>query len=274
MVKLCLGTANVGSKYGIKKFKLSKNKVSNILKIALSEKIHNIDSSFEYKNSHKELSKIINNNFKVNTKTFLKKKNSFSSVKKKILYFNKHSHNKIYSLLLHDQNDALVKQKVRLLKKLKMEGFVNKIGVSVYDLAVLKKILKIWIPDIIQIPVNPFNCEFISNKFLKKLKRKKIIIFARSVFLQGILTNKKNILKNRSKKELEDWFKYCKLKSIDPVKACLDFCKSNKEIDYLVIGVQNVIEFKQIIKFFKQPIKLNLNTIIKKKYSQIDLRKI
>ena len=83
MVKLCLGTANVGSKYGIKKFKLSKNKVSNILKIALSEKIYNIDSSFEYKNSHKELSKIINNKFKVNTKTFLKKKIVFHRLRKK-----------------------------------------------------------------------------------------------------------------------------------------------------------------------------------------------
>ena len=73
---------------------------------------------------------------------------------------------------------------------------------------------------------------------------------------------------------MEDWFKFCELKSIDPVKACLDFCKSIKEIDYLVIGVQNLKELKQIVKFFKQSIKLNSNLIIKRKYKKIDLRKI
>ena len=95
-----------------------------------------------------------------------------------------------------------------MIKKLKAQGLVNKIGVSVYDLTVLKKILKLWVPDIIQIPVNPFNIEFISNKFLKKIRKKKILIFARSIFLQGILTRKKYILK-KNKKDLEDWFKFC-----------------------------------------------------------------
>ena len=41
--------------------------------------------------------------------------------------------------------------------------FINKIGVSLYDVPVLLKILKIWTPDIIQIPVNPFNQEFLSK---------------------------------------------------------------------------------------------------------------
>ncbi len=274
MGKLCLGTANVGSKYGINKTKLFKNNFKKILKVADRNNINNIDSSFEYKNSHLQIRKITNNKFKLNTKIIIKKKYNFESIKRRILYFNKHSNTKIYSLLLHDQNEAIVKKNIKLVKKLKADGLVSKIGVSVYDLVVLKKILKIWIPDIIQIPVNPFNREFIFNKFLNKLKRKKIIIFARSIFLQGILTNEKNILDTKNKKEFERWFEFCKLKSVDPVKVCLDFCKSIKEIDYLVIGVQNVKEFKQIVKFFKQPIKTNFNSIIKRNYKKIDLRKI
>lgn len=273
MVKLCLGTANIGSRYGINQTKLNKNEAIKILNQAIKNNIVNLDTSFEYKSSHTQLKKILNPKIKVNTKIVLSKKTNFELIKNKIINFNKNSPAKIYSLLLHEQNDALVKKKIELIKKLKAQGLVNKIGVSVYDLTVLKKILKLWVPDIIQIPVNPFNLEFISNKFLKKIRKKKILIFARSIFLQGILTRKKYILK-KNKKDLEDWFKFCEFNSIDPVKLCIDFCKSIKEIDYLVIGVQNSEELMQINKYFKMPIKLESNLIIKKNYKKIDLRKI
>ena len=92
---------------------------------------------------------------------------------KKIMDFNKNSPSKIYSLLLHNQNDAVQSEKITLLKKLKTEGVVDEIGVSFYDLNVLKNTLKIWTPDIVQIPINPFNLDFISGNFLKKTKEKK-----------------------------------------------------------------------------------------------------
>ena len=43
---------------------------------------------------------------------------------------------------------------------------------------------------------------------------------------------------------------------------------------FLIIGVQDAEELTQIIKFFKQPLKISSNLIIKKKYKKIDLRKI
>ena len=75
--------------------------------------------------------------------------------------------------MLHDQNDALNIEKIELLKSLKAHKIVNKVGVSVYDLLFLKKALKLWTPDIVQIPVNPFNLEFLSKNFLNSLKKKK-----------------------------------------------------------------------------------------------------
>ena len=274
MVKLCLGSANFGFKYGLENKKISQNKLSKIINIAKTSKLLTIDTSFEYFGSHQNLKKVVNNKMNINTKIFLNKDLDFISVKKKIINFNKNSPSKIYSLLLHDQNDALQIKKVKLMKRLKAEGVISKIGVSIYDLSILKKTLKFWTPDIVQVPVNPFNLDFVSKDLLKELKRRNIIIFARSIFLQGILVKENNSLANKFKKDLEDWFSFCKSKSILPVKACLDFCKSIKEIDFLIIGVQDAEELKQIIKFSKQPIKLSSNLIINKKYKKIDLRKI
>jgi aryl-alcohol dehydrogenase-like predicted oxidoreductase len=274
MVKLCLGSANFGYRYGLDNKKINKNKLSKIINIAKKDKLLNIDTSFEYFNSHQNLKKVINKKMNINTKIFFSKNSNFISIKKKISNFNKNSPSKIYSLLFHDQNDALNIKKIKLLKKLKAEGFVNKIGVSVYDLPVLINVLKLWTPDIVQVPVNPFNHDFVSKSLLANLKKKNIIIFARSIFLQGILVKEYNSLANKFKKDLEHWFNLCKSKSINPVKACLDFCKSIKEIDFLIIGIQDAEELKQIIKYFKQPKKISSNLIIKKKYKKIDLRKI
>ena len=274
MVKLCLGSANFGSRYGLDNKKINMKDLSKIINIARTSKLINIDTSFEYFNSHYSLKKIINKKMKINLKIFLNKNSDFLDIKKKIINFNKNSPSKIYSLLLHDQNDALQIKKIKLLKKLKAEGIINKIGVSIYDLSVLRNILKLWTPDIIQVPVNPFNRDFLSKNLLMKIKRKKIIVFARSIFLQGILLKEYGFLANKFKKDLEDWFNFCKSKSIHPVKACLDFCKSVKEIDFLIIGVQDSEELKKIIKYFKQPKKINFNLIIKRNYKKIDLRKI
>tara|TARA_B100000787_G_scaffold75043_1_gene55287 strand:- start:398 stop:1222 length:825 start_codon:yes stop_codon:yes gene_type:complete len=274
MIKLCLGTANFGSKYGLDNKKINKNELSKIIDIAKKNQLMSIDTSFEYLNSHQNLKEVIDKKMNINTKIFFKKNLDLLSLKKKIIDFNKNSPAKIFSLLLHNQNDALQIKKIELLKKLKTDGFIDKIGVSVYDLSVLKNVLKLWTPDIVQVPVNPFNRDFLSKNLLKQLKRKKIIIFARSIFLQGILVKQYSSLDKEYKKDIVDWFNFCKAKSVHPVKACLDFCKSIKEIDRLIVGVQDAEELKKIIKYFKQPKKISSNLIIKKKYKKIDLRKI
>ena len=274
MVKLCLGSANFGTRYGLENKKVSNNTVLNIIKTATQSKINTIDTSFEYLNSHEQIKKFVNKKSNIISKIFFDQNSNFFSIKKKIEDFNQYSVSKINSLLIHNQNDALLIKNINLLKKLKKERVVVHIGVSVYDLDILKNILKLWTPDIIQIPVNPFNRDFVSKIFLSKLKKKRITIFARSIFLQGILIKKYYELDCKYKKDLDDWFRFCNQKSINPVKACIDFCKSIKGIDYIVIGVQDVEELKQIIKYFNQPKNININLILKKNYQKIDLRKI
>ena len=73
----------------------------------------------------------------------------------------------------------------------KRNGYIKKFGVSVYSIYELENILKIFTPDIVQFPVNVFNQSFFEENLLKKLKKKKIELHARSIFLQGLLLKKK-----------------------------------------------------------------------------------
>ena len=61
---------------------------------------------------------------------------------------------------------------LEILKQFKRKNKFNKIGVSLYDLNELKSILNIWKPDIIQVPLNPLNTQFLNSNLLKKLKKK------------------------------------------------------------------------------------------------------
>jgi aryl-alcohol dehydrogenase-like predicted oxidoreductase len=275
MVKLCLGTANFGSNYGIDKHCISTSNANELVSFAYKNKINNIDTSFEYNNAHNVLKKFFKKKIIIHTKFFLNKKKSLVKINEKITDFNISSNKKIHSILFHNQKDALILKKIKFLKQLKINGLVKKVGVSVYDLNILTKILKLWTPDVVQIPVNPFNREFISDKILSKLKKKKIIIFGRSIFLKGLLVKNKNkFTKKINQKEINDWFELCKSNFIHPVKACLDFAKSVKQLDYIIVGVQELRELKEIVKFFNQPAELKFSIIARKKYKKIDLRKI
>ena len=209
MVKLCLGTANFGNEYGFNNKKIDKKNILKILHLASKNKLQEIDTSFEYFNSHQILKKLIKNKMNINSKIIFKENSNFNLIKKKITNFNNKSPSKIYSLLFHDQNEALQIKKINLLKKLRAEGIISKIGVSVYDLSTLRNVLKLWKPDIIQVPINPFNLDFVSNKFLQEIKKDNILIFARSIFLQGILLKRSNKFnKNKFKNDLDDWFNF------------------------------------------------------------------
>ena len=108
-------------------------------------------------------------------------------------------------------------------------------------------------------PANIVDRRFLNENFLLKLKKKKILIQARSVFLQGLLiadlkrinfTNKKlelNITKIQS---------VLKKKKINIKKECLLFIKKFKYIDFLTLGVNNLNQLKE-----------NLKILNKKKYT-------
>ena len=83
MVKLCLGSANFGYRYGLDNKKINKNKLLKIINIAKKDKLLNIDTSFEYFNSHQNLKKVINKKMNINTKIFFNRNSNFLSIKKK-----------------------------------------------------------------------------------------------------------------------------------------------------------------------------------------------
>ena len=153
---------------------------------------------------------------------------------------------------------------------------VKKIGVSVYEPFQMKIILKYWTPDIVQIPINPLNTSFLKDKFINKLKKRKIEIHARSIFLQGTILKNVNKLPNivkRKKNLFIKWNNWCKKNNLSKLKAAILFIKTNKKIDKMVIGLDKVENLKQIVGIVNNDVHKENNFFEINKNAGIDPRK-
>ena len=255
---LTIGSAQFGSKYGFKNKKIKKKDLKNILKTLQAYKLKYFDTATNYGNSEKIIGNFKINNKKIITKIKLPKKkiniekwyNQQISISLKNLKVNK-----LYGLLFHDTSD-FINNKSKFLKLMiesKKNKLVSNIGISVYDIKEVDHILKFWVPDIIQFPLNIFDQRFLNKEFLNKAKKFKIKLHARSCFLQGNLLQKKLTLGNNKTKNIFNSFRdWCETNKKSQLSACLHFVKQNKQIKSLIIGFDDNEELKQITSRFKK----------------------
>jgi aryl-alcohol dehydrogenase-like predicted oxidoreductase len=257
-MNLIIGTAKFGFKYGLNKKKNTKLEINGIEKILKKNSLKKFDTAMNYGVSEK-----IIGNFKIKKEVITKIKLPEKKPKDLKLWFKKRLNNSlkklkvksIYGLLIHDTSDILGKNKefLNILIDFQKKNFISKLGISVYEIGEIKKILKFWKPDIIQLPLSVFDQRFLKNDFLKKIKRRGIEIHVRSCFLQGILLNSRlNIGNSKSQKIFRNFVNWCKNNKISQLTACLHFIKKVDSIDSLIIGFQNSVELKQIIEAFKK----------------------
>lgn len=270
-MKLAIGTANLGRKYGLLKNKIpNKNEFECILSLAKNNKIEVIDTAFDYKILEK-LKKLKNlNKFKFITKVKLPKKNKkifIKNLKNKIIGDLKKLKISSYeAILIHDTEDLKLKisnNLISLLKNFKSLKLTKKLGVSIYDPKELKLVLTKFKPDIVQVPINIFDNRFINSNWFSLLKEKKIQIQARSIFLQGVLTKNlsqlnRDIKNKKLLKKILLFDNWCNLNNITRLEACIQFIKSIKGINILTFGINNNADLKEIIKLIKKK-----NTVIK-----------
>ncbi len=263
-MKIALGTANFGQKYGLAKKNInSKKEIKKILKFSNISNIKIIDTSGNYGSGESLLGSNDLKNFKVITKLKIsakeKKKDSlesivFNKIKTSLLKLNI---KKLYAILLHSSDDLKYKKKyvlIKALKKLKKKNLVSKIGVSIYDPKELDFIWSFWKPDIVQCPFNILDQRIYKSGWLEKLKKNKIEIHVRSIFLQGLLLKDEKLIPKKFKKWKNIFRKlnvYCKNENITKVEACINFIKSFRKISYVVIGFENNDQIKAAIKNFK-----------------------
>lgn len=277
-MKLVLGTAQFGLDYGItnKRGKVTRDDVCNILAKAKRSGISMLDTAVAYGDSETVLGEcyVDVRGFDFISKVTIKPGSGLLLKSEVERSCHRLGTDRLYALMVHNA-DALLSDAAEnywaKIVKLKQEGKIKKIGVSVYSPEQASAILEKFEIDIIQIPCNLLDQRFIQTGLLKEFKLKNIEVHVRSIFLQGLL------LSNYS--ELPAYF--------DPIQSCLNaidnmssvhqiskldliisFLKTLKDIDAVVFGVTCIEELNQLLHAVRAT---NTNTINNCDYAQFSI---
>ncbi len=282
-MKLVIGSAQIGMIYGLfNNKKISKKEFKKIEKLVTKSNINFIDTASKYGSSENIIGNSKLKNLNIITKIKLpKNKNIFVknwALREISKSLKKLKIKKIYGVLIHDYRDLLGrygKKYILSLQELKKKNIIKKIGISVYDSKEIKKIWKFWIPDIIQVPFNALDTRILDSGWVDILKKFKVKIFVRSIFLQGLLINENNYIKiSKNYKIILNKFRnWCYKNNISLLQACLHFVKQFKKIDYLVVGFNNCNQLTEIINVFKKKQIIIPNNFSTNKINLIDPRR-
>ena len=260
---LSLGTAQFGFDYGICNNRgiVKKVEVLKILKFCKFHQILSIDTAQSYGKSHNVLSKTDLRKFKITSKLSPIKKKKIKNLETYIIFqvdkiLADLGVKKIHSLLIHDASQLegqFGKHLYKILYKLKNKKFI-KLGVSVYTKRELENIIDNYKIDIVNMPISVANQSFVKGNYLSKIKKKKIEIQARSVFLQGLLLCKINDLPSKFKKNkfFCEWNKWLEFHNYDALDVCLGYLKNLKQVSKIIVGVNELKQLKDILKAFKK----------------------
>lgn len=147
---------------------------------------------------------------------------------------------RIYGYMLHRAeemgNDAIVNGMLESKKK----GYVEHIGVSVYDPEEALRVVQSGVWDIVQIPYNVLDRRLDATVFFETAKKNHIKVFARSAFLQGLLLMKPEQLPlhlEKARVYIEKFRQIVAQNQYTPEEGAMLFSYCHPGIDYVVFGV-------------------------------------
>jgi aryl-alcohol dehydrogenase-like predicted oxidoreductase len=261
-LKVALGTVQFGVNYGIsnKAGKTPQAEVGAILAAARSKGVSVIDTAALYGDSEAVLGQSLlpDSDFKIVTKTpqFAKQALDESdaqhledTLRASLMRLGISS---VYGLLIHRADDLLLPGGdllVERLLRLKQNGLVSKVGVSVYSGRQIDQVLERFPLDLIQLPINVLDQRLLQSGHLQKLKNSGVEIHARSAFLQGLLLMEQQEIPDcfdSARERLESYHQFIREHGLTPLQAALGFVSGIPEIDQVVCGVNNARQLHEI----------------------------
>ena len=263
-MKIAIGTAQMGMPYGISNTtgQTSIEDAGEIIRVARERGIDTIDTAIAYGDSEQRLGDIGVNGFRIISKlpavpaeitdirgwVFQSVERSLSRLKQSVLH----------GLLLHRPEQLFTDLGPRLyevLAELRDHGFVEKIGVSIYNPVQLESLIAGFSFDIVQSPINIFDRRIAESGWSKKLNDMGIELHGRSLFLQGLLLMPSHARPAHFGRWTDLWKcfdAWVARSGRTPLELALGFVSSNLYISRIVAGVENCSQLKEILRATEQ----------------------
>lgn len=265
---LSLGTVQLGLNYGINNTdgKPSQETANEILNCALDHGINTLDTAGAYGDSEV----VIGNWLKtipaeqrpfIVTKAARLETGSLEAVRDDLRKRVAESKarlgvEQLDMLMLHHFDDYLKDRDhvLRAMQELKRSGEVRFIGTSAYSFHDYGEIAATGM-DAVQIPINLFDWGQIENGGLKKLADSGMMIFVRSVYLQGLVFQDPDKLDPRMEFARETLVKFrglCSKYAMTPACLALSYALSLPGVTSLVLGSEKPEQVRQNVQLLNE----------------------
>lgn len=180
-------------------------------------------------------------------------------------------------LMLHHFDDYLKDRDhvLRAMEELKAAGEVRMIGTSAYSFHDYGEIADTGM-DAVQIPINLFDWGQIENGGLKKLADSGMMIFVRSVYLQGLVFQSPDNLDPRMEFARETLVKFrrlCGKYGLSPACLAMSYALSLPGVTSLVLGSEKPEQVRQNADLLEQTVALTPEQLAEIRENFIDTPK-
>lgn len=256
--RLALGTVQFGLPYGVANTRgqVPLAAAEQMVKFAADSGVDTIDTAIGYGESEQALGQIGVGNFKVVSK-LPPLPGSVTDARDWALReiegsLERLKLDSLNGLLLHRSSDLHGPQGFALyaaMQRLKSEGRVKGIGISIYSPTELDACVGKFEFDLIQAPFNLVDHRLHASGWLQRLKTQGCEVHIRSAFLQGLLLMPRAAIPakfGRWDGIWNTWHQWLQQQDADAVSACLAYPLSFPKIDRIVVGANDPEQLRQI----------------------------
>lgn len=258
-MKLALGTAQFGLAYGIAspQSQIAYAEAKDIVDYAFSQGMSVLDTAMGYGESETRLGEIGVPTWKV-----ISKLPEIPSGENVAAWIDGAVHSSLgklkieslYGLLLHRPAQLMGDRGSEIhscLQRVKTEGLVKKIGISIYQPSELEGVFSIGEVDLVQSPLSVLDRRLITSGWLDRLADRGVEVHSRSVFLQGLLLMTASQRPRKFDRWSALWDRYhswVRETGLSPLEACLAYVSALPQVSQVVVGVNGLNHIQEILR--------------------------
>ncbi len=287
-VELCLGTVQFGMDYGIRgKRKPPLSDCLAMLDYALHNGINTIDTANAYGEAEEVVGAYLKKVPEARQKIYLISKfrpNLLDDVPVERYYSIMRANleeslrrlctDHLDGYLLHSARYVYNDEIIEALVRLKKEGYVRNIGVSVYEVDEAKKGLSRKDLDLLQFPFSVLDQRMLHQGVFELAEQNRFPIHTRSAFVQGLVMMAPEevppFLRKKAAPVLRAVETVCRETGLSRAQLAIGFVKRQRAITHLVFGVRDLEQLEEDIRVFSEDLPTGVTEELEHSFSDVE----
>jgi len=175
--------------------------------------------------------------------------------------------------LLHSSRYVYNDEIIDALVRLKTEGLVKAVGVSIYEPDEAKAGITNNKLDFLQLPYSVLDQRMLHSGVFDWAKENGVKLHSRSAFIQGLILMKPEevppFLSKRAVPILQSLDEVCNETGLTRLQLAIGFVKRQTAVSHLVFGVRNLAQLRENISVFQQNLPDDVIAILEQKFQNI-----